>query len=34
MAPLSWLRFEAGSVFGKKLGFNSYGVRLRLAMTF
>ncbi len=25
--PLSWLRFEVGTVFGNELGFNSYGVR-------
>jgi hypothetical protein len=25
--PLSWLRFELGSVFGNELGFNSVGVR-------
>jgi len=25
--PLSWLRFEVGTVFGNELGFNSWGVR-------
>ncbi len=25
--PLSWLRFELGSVFGNEMGFNSVGVR-------
>jgi hypothetical protein len=25
--PLSWLRFELGTVFGNELGYNSYGLR-------